>query len=101
MSKKIISVALLAAAALSTGAYAQSYQGGYDSSAPQQQYQDSSSTAQYYDYQGNQSSSPSSSNYQDQNGQYIDHTGRDTGTNKANPYARDLKDGPMGTSPGA
>jgi len=99
MSKKIISVALLAAAALSTGAYAQSsYQGGYDSSAPQQ-YQDSSTSAQYYDYQGNQSSSPSYS--QQQNGQYIDHTGRDTGPNKANPYARDMKDGPMGTSPGA
>ncbi|MCA1324788.1 hypothetical protein [Herbaspirillum sp. alder98] len=98
MSKKIISVALLAAAAFSTGAYAQSYQGGNDSSSPQQ-YQDSSSTAQYYDYQGNQSSSPS--NYQEQNGQYIDHTGRDTGSNKANPYAREMKDGPMGTSPGA
>src|SRR4051812_39264325 len=100
MSKKIISVALLAAAALSTGAYAQSYQGGYDSSSPQQQqYQDSSTSAQYYDYQGNESSSPS--NYQQQNGQYIDHTGRDSGPNKANPYARDIKDGPMGTSPGA
>jgi len=100
MSKKIISVALLAAAAFSTGAYAQSsYQGGYDSSAPQQQYQDSSTSAQYYDYQGNESSSPTS--YQPQNGQYIDHTGRDTGPNKANPTARDMKDGPMGTSPGA
>ena len=101
MSKKIISIALLAAAS-GTSAYAQTNSqdsNGYSGyqSAPQQQYD--SSAPQYYNYQGEQTSSPSS--YQDQNGQYIDHSASEMRGNQPNNFARDLKDGPMGTSPGA
>lgn len=101
MSKKIISAALLAAAAFSTGAYAQSYSqdgSGYQSQ-PQQQYD--SGTSQYYNYQGDQTSSPSSYQEQGQNGQYVDHSASEMRSNQPNNYARDIKDGPMGTSPGA
>lgn len=102
MSKKIITAALLAGAAFATGAYAQSYdQGGYGTrSTPQQQYDSSTSQSQYYNYQGERTTSPSYSQEQGQNGQYVDHTPAEMG-NRPNNYARDMKDGPMGTSPGS
>ncbi|KAF1047028.1 MAG: hypothetical protein GAK35_00825 [Herbaspirillum frisingense] len=101
MSKKIISAALLAAAAFSTGAYAQSYTqngSGYQTT-PQQQYD--SSAPQYYNYQGDQTSAPSSYQSEGRNGEYVDHKGSEMPAGQPNNYARDLKDGPMGTSPGA
>jgi hypothetical protein len=103
MSRKIISAALLAAAAFGSGAYAQSYnQGSYGyQSPPQQQYDSGSATPQYYNYQGDQTTSPASySQTQGANGQYVDHAGFEM-HGRPNNYARDLKDGPMGTSPGA
>ncbi|MBP0597697.1 hypothetical protein J8I26_06260 [Herbaspirillum sp. LeCh32-8] len=102
MSKKIITAALLAGAAFATGAYAQSYdQGGYGArSAPQQQYDSTSSQTQYYNYQGEPTTSPSYSQEQGQNGQYVDHSNSEM-RGRPNNYARDMKDGPMGTSPGS
>ncbi|NUU01962.1 hypothetical protein [Herbaspirillum robiniae] len=102
MTKKIIiSAALLAAAAFGSAAYAQSYdQGGYGyQTTPQQQYD--SSAPQYYNYQGDQTTSPAYSQDQGQNGQYVDHSSTEMRAGQPNNYARDMKDGPMGTSPGS
>lgn len=101
MTRKIISAALLATAAFAGGAYAQSYDqgGGSYQSTPTQQYD--SQAPQYYNYQGDQASSPSySQGEQGYNGQYVDHRGYEM-HNRPNDYARDMKDGPMGTSPGS
>ncbi|MBO9538011.1 hypothetical protein [Herbaspirillum sp.] len=103
MSRNIIRALLLATAACGAGAYAQSYDpGGYGNPpAPQQQYD--SSAPQDYNSQGDpqsQQAAPPAS-YQDQNGQYVDHSSSETPSNQPNNYARDIKDGPLGTSPGS
>lgn len=103
MTKKIIGAALLAAAAFGTGAYAQSNDQGGSYGTYQQQPQQSydSQAPQYYDYQGQQTTSPTYyQGEQGYNGQYEDHRGYEM-RNRPNDYARDLKDGPMGTSPGS
>ncbi len=94
MTKTILSAAILASAAFATGAYAQSYdQGGSGMQAPPQQH--------YYNYQGEQTSSPAGYQESGQNGQYVDHKGYEMPNGRPNNTARELKDGPMGTSPGA
>lgn len=101
MSTKIITAALLASAALGTAAYAQSYDQGGATYPTQQQY-DSSAQTQYYNYQGEQTTSPSySQEQQGYNGQYVDHHAYEMRSNQPNVYARDAKDGPLGTSPGS
>ena len=103
MTKTILGAAILATAAFATGAYAQSYDQGNSGmqSAPQQQYDSSPSQSQYYNYQGEQTGSPASYQESGQNGRYVDHKGYEMPNGRPNNYARELKDGPMGTSPGA
>ena len=106
MTKTFLTAAVLAAATFATGAYAQSYdQGGSGMQGrPQQQYDaspSSSSSPQYYNYQGQQTSSPAGLQESGQNGQYVDPKGYEVPNGRPNNYARELKDGPMGTSPGA
>lgn len=105
MSIKTIS-ALVAAAAFSTGAFAQT---AYPSqptdntyrAQPTQQYYQGQSDGTYSGSAGTQSYSNSSDpSWTPQNGAYIEHTYQDS-VGTANPYARDMKDGPMGTSPGS
>ncbi|WDZ95066.1 hypothetical protein Herbaro_16450 [Herbaspirillum sp. WKF16] len=100
MSRKIITAALLASAAFAGAAYAQSYDQGGAAYQTQQQY-DSSAQTQYYNYQGDQTTPPSYSQEQGYNGQYVDHRASEMRANQPDVYARDLKDGPMGTSPGS
>lgn len=103
MTKTILSAAILATAALAGSAYAQSYgQDGGNMQTPTQQYDSGSTQTQYYNTQGEPTSSPAAS-YQEsgQNGQYVDHKGYEMPNGRPNNYARELKDGPMGTSPGA
>ncbi|MFJ3058851.1 hypothetical protein [Herbaspirillum sp. NPDC087042] len=103
MTKTILGAAILATATLASGAYAQSYdQGGTGMQAPpQQQYDSSPAQPQYYNYQGEQTSPPAGYQESGQNGQYMDHKGYEMPSGRPNNYARELKDGPMGTSPGA
>ncbi|HZG18390.1 MAG TPA: hypothetical protein VE092_00105 [Herbaspirillum sp.] len=106
MTKTFLTAAVLAAATFATGAYAQSYDQGSSGmqGTPQQQYNaspSSSSQSQYYNYQGEQTSSPAGLQESGQNGQYVDPKGYEVPNGRPNNYARELKDGPMGTSPGA
>jgi hypothetical protein len=68
--------------------------------AQQQQY-DSSSQSQYYNYQGQQTASPAAMQESGQNGQYVDRKSYEVPSGQPNNYAREQKDGPLGTSPGA
>ncbi|ONN64922.1 hypothetical protein [Herbaspirillum sp. VT-16-41] len=108
MTKTFLTAAVLAAATFATGAYAQSYdQGGSGMQGTQQQQYDaspsssSSSSPQYYNYQGQPTGSPAGMQESGQNGQYVDPKGYEVPNGRPNNYARELKDGPMGTSPGA
>lgn len=105
MTKTFLTAAVLAAATFATGAYAQSYdQGGSTMQGnPQQQYDSSSSTSQsqYYNYQGDQTSSPAAMQESGENGRYVDRKSYEVPNGRPNNYARELKDGPLGTSPGA
>ncbi|NUT62034.1 hypothetical protein [Herbaspirillum sp. C9C3] len=103
MTKTFLTAAVLAAATFATGAYAQSYDqdGSSMQASPQQQYDSTSSQSQYYNYQGDQTSSPAAMQESGQNGQYIERKSYEVPNGRPNNYARELKDGPMGTSPGA
>lgn len=102
MTKTFLTAAVLAAATFATGAYAQSYdQGGSSMQGAQQQQYDSSSQSQYYNYQGQQTTSPAAMQESGQNGQYVDRKSYEVPNGQPNNYAREQKDGPLGTSPGA
>lgn len=106
MTKTFLTAAVLAAATFAGGAYAQSYDQGGSSlqGNPQQQYDSTSpaaSPSQYYNYQGEQTTSPAALQESGQNGQYVDHKSYEMPNGRPNNYARELKDGPLGTSPGA
>ncbi|BEV16865.1 hypothetical protein HBDW_36530 [Herbaspirillum sp. DW155] len=107
MTKTFLTATVLAATTFAGGAYAQSYDqsSGAMQGTPQQQYDaapsSSSSSSQYYNYQGDQTSSPAAVQESGQNGQYTDPKSYEVPNGRPNNYAREQKDGPLGTSPGA
>ncbi|MFL9925105.1 hypothetical protein PQR62_12585 [Herbaspirillum lusitanum] len=101
MSIKMIS-ALVAAAAFSTGAFAQSTytptQSSDYSSQPSQSYQGQSDSG--YSSATGAPAYTADPAWMPQNGAYVDHDYQEV-RGQPNSYARDMADGPMGTSPGS